>query len=71
MGRKILQEDPRRWNNFLCLNAEILVHVVPTYRRIENVLKMAGEKNKLSVEVSQLLYNNCIIIVLTTCFVIG
>ena len=60
--RKILEA---RWNNFLG------IHVVPTYRRIKNVLKLAGNKNKLSVELSQLLYNNYIMIVLTICLVIG
>ena len=38
-ARKILQEDPRRQNNFLGLHAEISVHMVHTWRRIENELK--------------------------------
>ena len=42
------EEDPyRKRNNFtLGLHAEILVRVVPKYRRFEKVLKMAGEKKQ-------------------------
>ena len=42
------EEDPyRKRNNFtLGLHAEILVRVVPKYRRFEKELKMAGDKNK-------------------------
>ena len=42
------EEDPyRKRNNFtLSLHAEILVRVVPKYRRFEKVLKMAGDKKQ-------------------------
>ena len=44
----IREEDPyRKRNNFtLGLHAEILVRVVPKYRRFEKELKMMGDKNK-------------------------
>ena len=42
------EEDPyRKRNNFtLGLHAEILVRVVPKYRRFEKELKMAGDKKQ-------------------------
>ena len=44
------EEDPRRRNNFtLGLHAEILVRVVPKYRRFERELKMAGDKNRHTI----------------------
>ena len=44
------EEDHRKRNNFtLGLHAEILVHVVPKYRRFERELRMTGDKNKHAV----------------------
>ena len=44
------EKDHRKRNNFtLGLHAEILVRVMPKYRRFEKELKMAGDKNKHAV----------------------
>ena len=44
------EEDHRKRNKFtLGLHAEILVRVMPKYRRFQKELKMAGDKNKHAV----------------------